>query len=61
MNPHSAVMILKECYENLEEQSNGISNHRKSCTYAWTFLYEYAQFYLSKHLAVLLKSMPQLA
>lgn len=61
MNPQQAVMILKECYNNFEEENNGTSNHRKSCTYAWTFLYEYAQFYLQKHLSTLLRSTPQIA
>jgi len=39
LTPMSAVALLKECYANIEEGSN---SHRKSCTYAWTFLYDYA-------------------
>lgn len=56
----SAVALLKECYANIEESANSQS-YRKSCTYAWTFLYDYAQFYLAKHLSVLLKQAPSLA
>jgi len=35
--------------------------YRKNCTFAWSFLYEFSQFYLQKHLPKLLKSTPHLA
>lgn len=66
MNSQNAVYYLKECFNSLEDSSMS-QNHptgpvfRKNCTYAWSFLYEYAQFYLQKHLPKLLKSSPNLA
>ena len=67
MNPQSAVLYLKECYQELEDPPHAASIspnapvHRKSCTFAWQFLYSYAQYYLQKHLSTLLRSSPKLA
>jgi hypothetical protein len=67
INPQSAVLYLKECYQELEDPPHATSHspnapvHRKSCTFAWHFLYTYAQSYLSRHLATLLRSSPKLA
>lgn len=61
MNPCTSVLYLKECFSNLEAPQDSSSTFRKNCSYAWSFLYEYSQFYLQKHLPKLLKSTPHMA
>lgn len=61
LNPQSAVLYLKECYQYLEDShppshSPNQPVHRKSCTLAWNFLYSFSQYYLSRHLPSLLRS-----